>query len=87
MVSLDTWTDVFKEKGFVTLLSFKSIDFASTTFLSALKLTQRTMLCIRLIWIQTAREGDEWQAGWMDGAEESILTSTVSLNLKPMLHF
>lgn len=47
---------VFEEKGFIIVLSFKSIDFASTTFLSASELTNVTSLpfSIRLIWIQTA---------------------------------
>lgn len=64
MVSRDTRTDVFKEKGFITLLSFKSIDFASTTFLSALELTSVTSMpfSIGLIWIRTVR----WLADRMD---------------------
>lgn len=72
VVSCDTWTDVFKEKGFVTLLSFRSIDFASTTFLSALKLTQCTILallhqahldsnCTRVRWLADRMDG--WSRG------------------------
>lgn len=72
VVSCDTQTDVFKEKGSVTLLSFKSIDFASTTFLSALKLTQCTSLallhqahldsnCTRVRWLADRTDG--WSRG------------------------